>query len=90
MLEQTCYSTRNNLNQNDLKEKLTPDESKQLDEAVQKALAWLEEHGPTAEVDAIEAEQKALEAVVHPIMTRLYAENPEAEAEQQPEEPDKE
>ena len=50
-LEQTCYSTRNNLDQNDgdLKSKLTPEESEALDAAVKKALAWLEEHGALME-----------------------------------------
>ena len=73
-LEQTCYSTRNNLDQSDLKEKLTAEESEQLDVAVKAALQWIEESGADAELSAIEEQQKALESVVHPIMTRLYQE----------------
>eukprot|EP01052_Picozoa_sp_SAG31_P019682 SAG31_NODE_1446_length_8318_cov_8.573914_7_plen_87_part_00 len=64
--------TRNNLEQNDLKDKLTEEESEQLDKAVKEALNWIEENGAKAELSAIEEQQKALEAVVHPIMTRVY------------------
>ena len=74
-LEQTCYSTRNNLEQKDLADKLTAEESEALDAAVKGALAWLDEHGPTAEAAAVEEQQKELEVIVHPIMTRLYAES---------------
>ena len=56
-----------------LKDKFTEDEKKDLNEHVDKALKWMNDH-PAAEKEEYEAQVKDLEAKFNPIMMRVYQE----------------
>merc|ERR1711916_18355 len=62
-LENYCFTMRNTLNEEKLKEK--------IESAVQEALDWLDKN-QLAEKDEFEAKQKELEGVVNPIMMKVY------------------
>jgi len=81
-LERYAYSVRSSLERDDLKDKLTEDDRSKLAEAVDQATKWLEEN-PAAEAEECEKQHKAVEAVVHPIMVRIYSEAPQEDGEAQ-------
>merc|ERR1712012_1270913 len=62
-LENYCFTMRNTLTEEKLKDK--------FEEAVQEALDWLDKN-QLAEKDEFEAKQKELEGVVNPIMMKVY------------------
>merc|ERR1712097_87588 len=62
-LENYCFTMRNTLNEEKLKEK--------FEKAVQESLDWLDKN-QLAEKDEFEAKQKELEGVVNPIMMKVY------------------
>ena len=72
-LEQFCYSMRTTMGEEKLKDKFTEDEKKDLNEHVDKALKWMNDH-PAAEKEEYEAQVKDLEAKFNPIMMRVYQE----------------
>ena len=71
--ENYCFQMKNTLNDEKLKEKFTEDDKKVIEELSKEGLQWLEAN-PMAEPDAIEAEQKKIEAKYNPIMMRVYQE----------------
>ncbi|CAE7491957.1 unnamed protein product [Symbiodinium natans] len=72
-LERYAYSVSGSLDRDDLKEKFTDDDRAKIREAADGTTKWLEEN-PQAEAEACAAKQKELEAVVNPIMVRIYGE----------------
>jgi L1 cell adhesion molecule like protein len=70
-LENYCYSMRNTLQEEKLKEKFEGDDKEKIETAVQEALDWLERN-QMAEKDEFDAKQKEVEAVVNPIMMKVY------------------
>merc|ERR1719191_1628438 len=62
-LENYCFTMRNTLNEEKLKEK--------IEKAVQDTLDWLDKN-QLAEKDEFEAKQKELEGIVNPIMMKVY------------------
>jgi len=70
-LENYCYSMKNSLTDEKLKEKFTDDDKKQIEEGIQEALKWIEEN-QTSEAEEYEKRQKDLEAKFNPIMMRIY------------------
>merc|ERR1712075_37116 len=62
-LENYCFTMRNTLNEEKLKDK--------FEKAVQESLDWLDKN-QLAEKDEFEAKQKELEGVVNPIMMKVY------------------
>lgn len=70
-LENYCYTLRNTLDEEKLKDKIEGDDRKKIEEAVQSALDWLDKN-QLAEKDEFEAKQKELESVVNPIMMKVY------------------
>merc|ERR1712062_590104 len=70
-LENYCYTMKNTLTEEKLKEKFEEADKKKIEEAVEEALAWLDKN-QLAEKDEFEAKQKALEAIVNPIMMKVY------------------
>ena len=54
-----------------------------VDEVVKGTLDWLDQQGPMPEVDDCQIKQKELEEVLHPIVTKLYAEQGEQQEESQ-------
>jgi heat shock 70kDa protein 1/2/6/8 len=69
--ENYCFQMKNTLNDEKLKDKFTEDDKKVIEEASKEGLQWLEAN-PMAEPEAIEAEQKRVEAKFNPIMMRVY------------------
>merc|ERR1712150_251483 len=70
-LENYCFTMRNTLNEEKLKEKFEDGDKEKIEKAVQEALDWLDKN-QLAEKDEFEAKQKELEGVVNPIMMKVY------------------
>merc|ERR1712032_430118 len=70
-LENYCFSMRNSLEDEKLKEKFEAGDKEKIEEAVKEALDWLEKNN-LAEKDEFEAKQKEVEAVANPIMMKVY------------------
>merc|ERR1711998_749702 len=70
-LENYCFTMRNTLNEEKLKDKFEAGDKEKIEAAVQEALDWLDKN-QLAEKDEFEAKQKELEAVVNPIMMKVY------------------
>merc|ERR1711970_1147104 len=70
-LENYCFTMRNTLQEEKLKEKFEGDDKDKIEKAVQEALDWLDKN-QLAEKDEFEAKQKELEGVVNPIMMKVY------------------
>merc|ERR1712028_176976 len=70
-LENYCFTMRNTLNEEKLKEKFEDGDKEKIEKAVQDALDWLDKN-QLAEKDEFEARQKELEGVVNPIMMKVY------------------
>merc|ERR1712151_1082716 len=70
-LENYCFSMRNTLQEEKLKEKFEGDDKDKIEKAVTDALDWLDKN-QLAEKDEFEAKQKEIEAIVNPIMMKVY------------------
>merc|ERR1712023_119129 len=70
-LENYCFTMRNTLQEEKLKDKFEAGDKDKIEKAVQDALDWLDKN-QMAEKDEFEAKQKELEAVVNPIMMKVY------------------
>merc|ERR1712220_11431 len=70
-LEKYCYSMRNTLSEEKLKDKFEGDDKDKIEKALQETLDWLDKN-QLAEKDEFEAKQKELEGVVNPIMMKVY------------------
>merc|ERR1739847_53293 len=70
-LENYCFTMRNTLNEEKLKDKFEDGDKENIEKAVQEALDWLDKN-QLAEKDEFEAKQKELEGVVNPIMMKVY------------------
>merc|ERR1712032_1214421 len=70
-LENYCFTMRNTLNEEKLKEKFEAGDKEKIESAVQEALDWLDKN-QLAEKDEFESKQKELEGIVNPIMMKVY------------------
>merc|ERR1719284_2361325 len=70
-LENYCFTMRNTLNEEKLKDKFEDGDKEKIEKAVQESLDWLDKN-QLAEKDDFEAKQKELEGVVNPIMMKVY------------------
>jgi len=70
-LENYCYSMKNTLQEEKLKDKFEAGDSEKITKAVEETLEWLEKN-QLAEKDEFEGKQKDLEAIVNPIMMKVY------------------
>merc|ERR1711872_168997 len=70
-LENYCYSMKNTLQEEKLKDKFEAGDSEKITKAVEETLEWLEKN-QLAEKDEFESKQKDLEAIVNPIMMKVY------------------
>merc|ERR1711979_165273 len=70
-LENYCFTMRNTLQEEKLKDKFEPGDKDKIEEAVKDALDWLDKN-QLAEKEEFEAKQKELEGVVNPIMMKVY------------------
>lgn len=71
-LEAYAYSVRDTLHDEGIKHKVAASDKDTIQQALNATLAWLEEHGTTAEKRAFEDQQKELEQVCRPIISKLY------------------
>merc|ERR1712107_429242 len=70
-LENYCFTMRNTLQEEKLKDKFEGDDKDKIEKAVQEALDWLDKN-QLAEKDEFEAQQKELEGILNPIMMKVY------------------
>merc|ERR1712217_243925 len=70
-LENYCFTMRNTLSEEKLKDKFEGGDKEKIEAAVQETLDWLDKN-QLAEKDEFEAKQKKLEGVVNPIMMKVY------------------
>merc|ERR1719326_381927 len=71
-LENYCYSMKNTLGDEKLKDKLSDDDKSKAESAINDALAWLESN-QLAEKEEFEHKQKEVEGICTPIMQSLYS-----------------
>merc|ERR1712203_766392 len=70
-LENYCFTMRNTLQEEKLKDKFEGDDKDKIEQAVQETLDWLDKN-QLAEKDKFEAKQKEVEGMVNPIMLKIY------------------
>merc|ERR1712025_1236600 len=70
-LENYCFTMRNTLQEEKLKDKFEAGDKDKIEKAIQDALDWLEKN-QLAEKEEFESRQKELEGVVNPIMMKVY------------------
>jgi len=71
-LENYAYSLRNTINDPQVGDKLSQTDKDALHKQIDETIKWLDSN-QTAEKDEFEHQQKTLEGVANPIMTKLYA-----------------
>ena len=71
-LENYCYSMKNTIQDEKLKDKISADDKAKAEKAIDDALKWLESN-QLAEKEEFEHKQKEVEGVCTPIMQGLYA-----------------
>jgi len=70
-LEQYAYSLRNTIDDQKVKDKITPGDKEIVDKAIKDVQKWLDDN-EHADKDEIDDKQKELEKICMPIMTKLY------------------
>merc|ERR1711959_59286 len=70
-LENYCFTMRNTLQEEKLKDKFEGGDKEKIEAAVQETLDWLDKN-QLAEKEEFEGKQKELEGVVNPIMMKVY------------------
>merc|ERR1739848_981442 len=70
-VENYCFTMRNTLQEEKLKDKFEGGDKEKIEAAVTEALDWLDKN-QLAEKDEFEAKQKELEGIVNPIMMQVY------------------
>merc|ERR1712222_120673 len=70
-LENYCFTMRNTLQEEKLKDKFEGDDKDKIEKAVTETLDWLDKN-QLAEKDEFEAKQKEIEGIVNPIMMKVY------------------
>merc|ERR1712209_137947 len=70
-LENYCFTMRNTLQEEKLKDKFESGDKEKIEKAVQETLDWLDKN-QLAEKDEFEAKQKEMEGIVNPIMMKVY------------------
>ena len=71
-LESTAYSFKNSLNDAKVADKLDQADRDTAEEAIKRTITWLDAN-LHAEKEEFDTQKQELEAVVHPIMSKLYA-----------------
>ena len=73
-LECYCYSLRNSAQDSKLREKMTQDDIKKIEDSTNATLQWLEGK-KEAECEEYEAKQKELEVEFNPLFQKIYTQN---------------
>merc|ERR1719331_1992503 len=71
-LENYCYSMKNTLDDDKVKDKISEDDKKKAGDAIDDTLKWLEGN-QMAEKEEFEHKRKEVEGVCTPIMTAMYS-----------------
>jgi len=70
-LQNYCFSMRNTLAEEKLKDKFTSQDKETVEKAVQSTIDWIDAH-ENEETNVYEEKQKELEGICNPIMMRVY------------------
>eukprot|EP00117_Sycon_ciliatum_P018070 scpid98362/ scgid16828/ Heat shock 70 kDa protein cognate 4; Heat shock 70 kDa protein 88E len=70
-LENYCYSMKNTLSEENLKDKFTAEDKTLIEDSTKEELQWMESN-ENAEASEFENRKKELEAKLSPIMMRVY------------------
>lgn len=70
-LENYCYTLRNTLTEDKVKDKISEEDKKSIEDKVAEVLKWMDEND-TAEKEEYDEKQKSVEAVATPIITKMY------------------
>merc|ERR1719198_196113 len=71
-LENYCYSMKNTLDDEKVKDKISEDDKSKATKAIEDALSWLEGN-QQAEKEEFEDKRKEVEGICTPIMTAMYS-----------------
>lgn len=71
VLENLCYQFRNSIDDENIKDKIPAEDREKVESTVKDTLAWLDRNQLATE-EEFKHKTKDLEAVVHPIMRRVY------------------
>ena len=71
-LEGYVFNLRNTLNDENIGGKLSPQDKEAIQKVVDSTIAWMDSNHQVLEKEAYEKKQKEVEAVVNPIMTKMY------------------
>lgn len=71
-LESYAYSLKQRVGEKELASKISEDDKKKIEDAAEEALKWLESNNQ-ADADDFKNKQKEVEAIVNPIITKLYS-----------------
>merc|ERR1712210_356282 len=71
-LENYCYSMKNTLGDEKVKDKISEDDKTKAEKAIDDALSWLEGN-QLAEKEEFEHKRKEVEGICTPIMTAMYS-----------------
>jgi L1 cell adhesion molecule like protein len=70
-LEQYCYSIKQTVKDEKLKDKIGESDRQQLERMCEEGLKWIESN-PEAEAESYEQKQKEMESIFNPIISRIY------------------
>jgi len=70
-LENYCYSTKNSMNDEKLKEKISEEDKTLVQEKIEETLKWLDDH-QNDEKETYDEKYTELEQIFTPIMTKIY------------------
>lgn len=70
-LEHLCYSMKKTLNEEQIKQKISEEDKKVIEDLANEALRWIEQN-QNAEAEEFDAKAKELETKFHPIMKKIY------------------
>ena len=70
-LENYCYTLRNTVNEDKVKEKISESDKSAIEDKVKEVLQWMEDND-NAEKEQYEAKQKEVEGIATPIITKMY------------------
>merc|ERR1712014_80436 len=71
-LESYCFNMKTTLDDDKVKDKISEDDKKAINDKCDEAIKWLDSN-QLAEVEEFNDKQKEVEAVCNPIITKLYA-----------------
>ena len=71
-LESYCFNMKTTIEDDKVKDKISDDDRKAINDKCDEAIKWLDSN-QLAEVEEFTAQQKEVEGVCNPIITKLYA-----------------